>query len=131
MELFCLLHKTKCFPISFWFRHSKITRNIFCGTFSFHLRDNGYRLSLKISNTSADGGIIAKVSTCLSLHGINIIDITQTILSGNFVMMMMVDLSKSNLSIQDTKKELSSLGDELGVSINMMHERVFSAMHRI
>jgi ACT domain-containing protein len=76
-------------------------------------------------------GIIAKVSTCLSLHGINIIDITQTILSGNFVMMMMVDLSKSNLSIQDTKKELSSLGDELGVSINMMHERVFSAMHRI
>ena len=76
-------------------------------------------------------GIIAKVSACLSRHGINIIDITQTILSGNFVMMMMVDLSKSNLSIQDTKKELSSLGDELGVSINMMHERVFSAMHRI
>ena len=76
-------------------------------------------------------GIIAKVSACLSTHEINIIDITQTILSGNFVMMMMVDLSKSDLSIQDTKKELSSLGDELGVSINMMHERVFSAMHRI
>jgi ACT domain-containing protein len=76
-------------------------------------------------------GIIAKVSACLSKHEINIIDITQTILSGNFVMMMMVDLSRSDLSIQDTKKELSSLGDELGVSINMMHERVFSAMHRI
>lgn len=76
-------------------------------------------------------GIIAKISTYLSLHRINIIDITQTILSGNFVMTMMVDLSTSDISIQNNKTELTSLGDELGVSINMMHERVFSAMHRI
>jgi len=76
-------------------------------------------------------GIIAKVSAYLSRHGINIIDITQTILSGNFVMMMMVDLSKSDISIQDNKNELTALGEELGVSISMMHEQVFSAMHRI
>jgi ACT domain-containing protein len=76
-------------------------------------------------------GIIAKVSTYLSVHGINIIDITQTILSGNFVMMMMVDLSKSDISIQENKVALTALGTELGVSINMMHEQVFSAMHRI
>ncbi len=76
-------------------------------------------------------GIIAKVSAYLSSHKINIIDISQTILSGNFVMMMMVDLSLSDISIQDNKQKLSALGDELGVSINMMHERVFSAMHRI
>jgi len=76
-------------------------------------------------------GIIAKVSAYLSLHGINIVDITQTVLSGNFVMMMMVDLSKSDISIQENKTSLISLGDELGVGINMMHERVFSAMHRI
>lgn len=76
-------------------------------------------------------GIIAKISSFLSSHTVNIIDITQTILSGNFVMMMMVDLTNSDISIQDNKKELASLGDELGVSINMMHEQVFSAMHRI
>lgn len=76
-------------------------------------------------------GIIAKVSAYLSRHGINIIDITQTILSGNFVMMMMADLSKSDISIQDNKNELTALGEELGVSISMMHEQVFSAMHRI
>ena len=46
-------------------------------------------------------------------------------------MMMMVDLKGSTISIQENKKELSTLGDELGVSISMMHERVFSAMHRI
>jgi ACT domain-containing protein len=76
-------------------------------------------------------GIIAKVSSYLSEHKINIIDISQTILSGNFVMMMMVDLSKSDISIQDNKEKLTKLGDALGVSISMMHERVFSAMHRI
>jgi ACT domain-containing protein len=76
-------------------------------------------------------GIIAKISAYLSQHGINIIDISQTVLSGNFVMMMMVDLTGSTISIQENKEELSTLGDELGVSISMMHERVFSAMHRI
>lgn len=76
-------------------------------------------------------GIIAKVSSYLSLHSINIIDINQTILSGNFVMMMMVDLTKSDISIQQNKNELGLLGDGLGVTINIMHERVFSAMHRI
>lgn len=76
-------------------------------------------------------GIIAKVSAYLAAHNINIIDISQTILSGNFVMMMMVDLSGSTISIQENKKALDSLGGELGVSISMMHERVFAAMHRI
>ena len=76
-------------------------------------------------------GIIANVSTFLSQHGINIVDISQTILSGNFVMMMMVDLSKSDISIKDTKESLTALGGKLCVSISMMHVQVFSAMHRI
>lgn len=76
-------------------------------------------------------GIIAKVSAFLSGHGINIVDISQTILSGNFVMMMMVDLSASDLAMDECKKGLSALGDEMGISVSVMHERVFSAMHRI
>jgi ACT domain-containing protein len=38
-------------------------------------------------------GIIAKVSAFLADRDINIEDISQTILSGNFVMMRMVNLS--------------------------------------
>ncbi len=76
-------------------------------------------------------GIIAKVSAYLSAHRINIVDISQTILSGNFVMMMMADLTGSDIAVDECKRGLSSLGDELGVSVSMMHERVFSAMHRI
>jgi len=76
-------------------------------------------------------GIIAKVSAFLAERDINIEDISQTVLSGNFVMMMMVNLSSSSRALEEVKKELVSLGDTLNVSISLMHEKVFSAMHRI
>jgi ACT domain-containing protein len=76
-------------------------------------------------------GIIAKVSNFLSEKQINIADISQTILSGNFVMMMMVDLSSSSVSIDKLREEMNELGEKLNVEINIMHERVFSAMHRV
>ena len=76
-------------------------------------------------------GIIAKVSAYLAQHSINIADITQTILSGNFVMMMMVDLSSADISIDQARTELTAECQELGVEVNVMNERVFSQMHRI
>ena len=76
-------------------------------------------------------GIIAKVSAFLSSHSINIADISQTILSGNFVMMMMVDLEDSDVPLELLRKEMDQLGEQLNVEINIMHEKVFSAMHRI
>ena len=76
-------------------------------------------------------GIIAKVSSFLADRDINIEDISQTILSGNFVMMMMVNLSSSTKALEEIKRELNALGETLGVSISIMHEKVFSAMHRV
>ncbi len=76
-------------------------------------------------------GIIAKISAYLAEHSINIADITQTILSGNFVMMMMVDFDKSDISIDAARNELTEKAGVLGVEINVMNEKVFSAMHRI
>ena len=76
-------------------------------------------------------GIIAKVSAFLAERDINIVDISQTVLSGNFVMMMMVSLDSSSKDLEKIKQEIASLGDTLNVSISVMHEKVFSAMHRI
>jgi len=76
-------------------------------------------------------GIIAKVSAFLAERDINIEDITQTVLSGNFVMMMMVNLTSCSRALEDIKNELDGLGNTLNVSISLMHEKVFSAMHRI
>src|SRR5574344_2342948 len=76
-------------------------------------------------------GIIAHVTAFLAKHSINIADITQTILSGNFVMMMMVDLSKSDISIDELRKEMLNESSDMGVEVNVMNEKVFSTMHRI
>jgi ACT domain-containing protein len=76
-------------------------------------------------------GIIAAVSAFLAERNINIVDISQTVLSGSFVMMMMVDLAGGTKPLEEVKRELSALGETMGVSISLMHEAVFSAMHRI
>ena len=76
-------------------------------------------------------GIISEVSTLLAKHKINIADITQTILSGNFVMMMMVSLDDSDISIDELRKILTDASAKMNVEINIMAEKVFSSMHRI
>ena len=76
-------------------------------------------------------GIISKVSGFLAERNINIEDISQTILSGNFVMMMMVNISGAAASLETLKAELDEMGKTLNVSISMMHEGVFNAMHRV
>lgn len=76
-------------------------------------------------------GIIAKVSTYLASHKINIVDITQTILSGNFVMMMMVEFDSADIDIDTARKDLTREAESLGIEVNVMNEKVFSEMHRI
>ncbi|MDY4211053.1 MAG: ACT domain-containing protein [Treponema sp.] len=76
-------------------------------------------------------GIIAKITAFLAEHSINVVDISQTILSGNFVMMMMVNLDSSNISIDQLRTEMTKCGNEMDVEINIMSEKVFSSMHRV
>ena len=76
-------------------------------------------------------GIIAKVSTYLASHSINILDITQTVLSGNFVMMMMAEFDGADIDIGKARVELEGELAPLGVEVNLMSERVFSEMHRV
>ena len=76
-------------------------------------------------------GIIAKVSALLAEHKVNIADITQTILSGNFIMMMMVSMDGSDVSIDSLRSLLNIESEKMGVSINIMAEKVFSSMNRI
>ncbi len=76
-------------------------------------------------------GIIATVSKYLADNKINILDITQTILSGNFVMMMMVELNDNTVSIDELRNKMEKIAQDMSVEINIMSERVFSSMHRV
>ena len=75
-------------------------------------------------------GIIAKVCTYLSEGSVNVLDISQTIVSGYFNMMMIVDTGKVE-SFEKLTSELAALGEEIGVVIKCQQEEIFDKMHRI
>lgn len=76
-------------------------------------------------------GIIAKVCTYLSEVNINILDISQTIVSGYFNMMMIVEAKDATKSLENFTGDLIKIGDSLGVKITVQHEDIFNCMHRI
>lgn len=76
-------------------------------------------------------GILAKVSTECSNHNINVLEVTQSILQDMFAMIMMVDITKSDIPFTDFSDILSKIGDDMGLSIHSMHEDIFNAMHTI
>lgn len=76
-------------------------------------------------------GIIAKVCTYLADNGVNVLDISQTIVSGFFNMMMIVDMSQSSRTFGDCQKDLDAVGEQIGVSIKCQKEEIFEKMHRI
>ena len=76
-------------------------------------------------------GIIAGVTAVLAASNTNILDISQTILSDIFNMIMIVDLSSSSSDHRELQEKLTLKGKELGVEIRMQREKVFRSMHRI
>ena len=76
-------------------------------------------------------GIIAKICTYLAENGINILDISQTIVQGYFNMMMIVDTSTLAKPFGDMADELTALGEEIGVVIRCQKEEIFDKRHRI
>lgn len=74
-------------------------------------------------------GIISRVSAVLSQHEANILDISQTVLSGMFNMIMIVDISLS--AFAQLSDSLTALGNEMGLQIRIQRSEIFDAMHRI
>lgn len=76
-------------------------------------------------------GIIASVSTMLAERKVNIEDISQTIMQGNFTMIMLIDLSNATVSHQQLAIDANALGEKIGVKIILQHEDIFNAMYRV
>ena len=76
-------------------------------------------------------GIIAKVCTYLAETKINILDISQTIVSGYFNMMMIVDFTNCTKEIAVVVNEMEELGKTIGVDIHCQREDIFEKMHRL
>lgn len=76
-------------------------------------------------------GIIAKVCTYLAENGVNILDISQTIVQGYFNMMMIVDMNNVSKEFGTIAQEPDALGENIGVIIKCQREEIFDQMHRI
>ncbi len=76
-------------------------------------------------------GIIAKVSGKCCEYGVNIIDISQSVLKDYFAMMMLVDIDKITIDYKKFVDIMSDLGRENCLEIHMMHEDIFNSMHKI
>ena len=76
-------------------------------------------------------GIIAETSKILSENNVNILDISQSVLSDFFAMIMLTDISESKIGFPALNEKLQAAGEKMGVKIHVMHEDIFNAMHRI
>lgn len=76
-------------------------------------------------------GIIARVTTVLAELQINILDLSQTIMQGNFTMVMLVDLAASPKPFGEIRERLEALGADMGLTIRIQNTEIFEAMHSI
>lgn len=76
-------------------------------------------------------GIIADVASICAQKGANIVDITQTVLSDYFAMIMLASIDKLNVEFSEFVDTLAELGQGRGLDIHTMHEDIFNTMHHI
>lgn len=75
-------------------------------------------------------GIVARVSQVLAENDLNILDISQTLMQDNFVMMMMVQVPKDK-DFAVLADKFTNLGKNLGLEINLRNEKLYDAMHQL
>lgn len=76
-------------------------------------------------------GILAKVTEICAQQGVNVLEVTQSILQDLFAMVMLVDMAGAKTDVASLSERMDALGAELGLKIHVMHEDIFNSMHRI
>ncbi|WP_099832289.1 ACT domain-containing protein [Streptococcus suis] len=75
-------------------------------------------------------GIVAGVATKIAELGLNIDDISQTVLDEYFTMMAVVS-SDEKQDFTQLRAELDTFGQSLNVKINIQSAAIFDAMHNL
>ena len=76
-------------------------------------------------------GIIANVCGMLAECGVNILDISETVMREYLTMIMLVDTSGCNVTFDKLAVLLREKGQEKGLTIRIQRQDIFEAMHRI
>ncbi|WP_144792879.1 ACT domain-containing protein [Corynebacterium singulare] len=82
--------------------------------------------------TGADStGIIASVTTALAELNVNIVDVSQTLMSGYFTMILRVEFAENIVSIQEIQERMNTVGESINQSIRVQSEALFTAMNEL
>ena len=76
-------------------------------------------------------GIIAEVCTLLAELHISVVEISQTIMEGTFTMIMLPQWTAGAPEFAVVQSRIAAKGDEMGLSIRMQRQDIFTAMHTI
>ena len=76
-------------------------------------------------------GIIAEVCTLLAELHISVVEISQTIMEGTFNMIMLTQWTAVAPVFIVVQSRIAAKGDEMGLSIRMQRQDIFTAMHTI
>lgn len=76
-------------------------------------------------------GIVAKVSQRLATLKVNITDISQTLMHGDFTMMLMGEWNDQEVQFEVVKQGLQELAKETGLSINIQRQELFDAIQKL
>ena len=76
-------------------------------------------------------GIIAEVCSLLAENGVNILDISQTVMQNFFTMIMLIDTEGCELPFAELGDRLTAKGEDMALKIRIQREDIFNAMHRV
>ena len=76
-------------------------------------------------------GIIAEVCTLLAELHISVVEISQTIMERTFTMIMRTQWTAGAPEFDVVQSRIAAKGDEMGLSIRMQRQDIFTAMHTI
>lgn len=76
-------------------------------------------------------GILAMVANACAAHGVNILEVQQTILHGVFSMTMIVDMNAMDVPFDFFVTEMEQIGLANALVIRVMNQQIFDAMHTI
>lgn len=74
-------------------------------------------------------GILAKAATCCAEANVNVIEVSQSVVTDIFTMMMMVDVTGCTCSLHELENAIKAVLPAM--EIHLMHENIFDSMHRI
>ncbi len=76
-------------------------------------------------------GIVADVTRVLAESSVNIEGMNQAIVSGYFALILTIDVSAMNISLEKLQEMMNIIASKKNLKIYIQHENIFRSMNRI